>query len=75
MDGLMQLGYGHCLPKRSGKTAHRFVLIFRHGNEAQVSEDTGVALTEMSDYPQTAPPDTEIGCLASFLSQMRSKAP
>jgi hypothetical protein len=75
MDGLMQKGYEHCLPKRNGDTAHRFVMIFRHGVEARVSEDTGVALAEMSKYPQTSMPDSETGCLASFLSRMRAKHP
>ncbi len=75
MDGLMQKGYEHSLPKRYGDTAHRFVLIFRHGIEARVSQDTGVALAEMSKHPQTAMPDSETGCLTSFLSRMRAKAP
>lgn len=75
MDGLMQNGYEHCLPKRNGDSSHRFVLIFRHGIEARVSKDTGVALADMSKYPQTAMPGSETDCLASFLSRIRAKAP
>lgn len=46
MDGIMQCGYEHSLPKKKSN-AHRFVLLFRHGNEACVSVDSGKAITDM----------------------------
>jgi hypothetical protein len=48
MDGYMQYNYEHCVPKRCNDTAHRFVLIFRHGNVASVPIDSGVALTDLA---------------------------
>ena len=34
MDGKMQEGYEHSLPKKRVNKSHRFVLIFRHGDVA-----------------------------------------
>jgi alkylated DNA repair dioxygenase AlkB len=41
MNGLMQSGYEHSLPKRVKDNSHRFVLIFRHGRVGFVPQDSG----------------------------------
>lgn len=74
MDGIMQAGYEHCLPKKVN-TAHRFALIFKQGNEAIVPIDTGFALTEMPEYSQAIAPYIENGSLVSCLSRIRAKVP
>ena len=41
MNGIMQRGYEHSLPKRVKDNSHRFVLIFRHGRVGFVPQDSG----------------------------------
>lgn len=41
MNGIMQSGYEHSLPKRLKDSSHRFVLIFRHGRVGFVPQDSG----------------------------------
>mmetsp|Transcript_26613 Transcript_26613/g.54835 ORF Transcript_26613/g.54835 Transcript_26613/m.54835 type:complete len:957 (-) Transcript_26613:496-3366(-) len=48
MDGWMQVGYEHSLPKKKKNTNHRFVLIFRHGNMASVSHDSGISIIDLA---------------------------
>ena len=48
MDGYMQVGYEHSLPKKKKMKSHRFVLIFRHGCVASVPEDSGETVVEMA---------------------------
>ncbi|KAL9187368.1 hypothetical protein ACHAXT_001471 [Thalassiosira profunda] len=71
MDGLMQNGYEHSLPKKNGSKSPRFVLIFRHGCEASVPHDSGTAITEMA----ADAPGTENEGLVSLLSRLRVKPP
>lgn len=72
MDGTMQSsGYEHRLPKRSGCGAHRFVLIFRHGNVASVPVDSGVAIAELAGCGDVA----EDGDIATLFSRIRVKRP
>ena len=71
MDGYMQDGYEHCLPKKKDGKSHRFVLIFRHGDEAAVPQDSGTAITEMA----TATSEADNENLLSFLSRLRVKPP
>ncbi len=73
MDGVMQNGYEHRLPKRMHSKAHRFVLIFRQGNAASVPVDSGVALAELA--VRGDPPLSEDGDLASLFSRLRVKRP
>jgi hypothetical protein len=32
----MQLGYEHCLPKKTKNLSHRFAIVFRNGEEGYV---------------------------------------
>ena len=79
MDGIMQSGYEHSLPKNKNNKSHRFVLIFRHGDEASVAKDSGMAITEMAGRKkpclQTTTPGAENENLISLLSQLRVKFP
>lgn len=75
MDGVVQSGYEHCLPKKRNDKSHRFVLIFRHGSEASVPVDSGVAITEMARRRQASTPDANNGDVMPLLSQLRSKPP
>jgi len=71
MDGIMQAGYEHCLPKRKANKSHRFVLIFRHGMEAGVPKDSGRAVSEMAaDAPNEDKSD-----VMPMLSRLRVKPP
>ena len=72
MDGVMQNGYEHRLPKRIHSKAHRFVLIFRQGTAASVPIDSGVALAELAGRGD---PLSEDGDLASLFSRLRAKRP
>ena len=74
MDGVMQGGYEHRLPKRKHSKAHRFVLIFRQGNAASVPVDSGVALAELAGRGG-GDPIPEDGDLASLFSRLRVKRP
>lgn len=75
MDGIMQCGYEHSLPKKKSN-AHRFVLLFRHGNEACVSVDSGKAITDMqTDQTQIEESSTESSSLMPLLSKLRVKPP
>ena len=71
MDGVMQSGYEHRLPKRSDVTSPRFVLIFRHGDVASVPVDSGVALADIAGCDNL---DTN-GDVASMFSLLRVKRP
>jgi len=79
MDGKMQAGYEHSLPKKEGNKSHRLVLIFRHGDEASVANDSGVPITEMAERRklclQMPAPDAKNDNLISVLSQLRFKLP
>jgi hypothetical protein len=46
MDGLMQEGYEHCLPKKENVNSHHLVMIFRHGAVRYVSGDNGEHIIE-----------------------------
>ena len=75
MDGIMQNGYEHSLPKKKSN-AHRFVLLFRHGNEARVSVDSGKSITDMqTDQTQIEKSNTESNSLMPLLSKLRVKPP
>ena len=75
MDGIMQNGYEHSLPKKKSN-AHRFVLLFRHGNEAHVRVDSGTAITDMqTDKTQIEESSTESNSLMPLLSKLRVKPP
>jgi len=76
MDGIMQNGYEHSLPKKKSNS-HRFVLLFRHGNEACVSVDSGTAITDMQteQQTQTEESNTENNSLMPLLSKLRVKPP
>ena len=66
MDGVMQHGYEHSLPKRRDNNSHRFVLIFRHGRTTPVYEDSGKAICK---------PGVDYESLVSLISQVRVKPP
>lgn len=36
MDGMMQLGYEHSLPKKTKTSSHRFAIVFRNGEQGYV---------------------------------------
>ena len=76
MDGVMQCGYEHSLPKKKSN-AHRFVLLFRHGNQACVSVDSGEAITDMhTDQTQIEESSTgSSNSLMPLLSKLRVKPP
>ena len=86
MDGFMQAGYEHSLPKKKKNKSHRFVLIFRHGNAASVPEDSGVTIVEMAE--KWSPPKNGVKkqfsllpssgkdwCILPWLSCLRVKVP
>ena len=75
MDGIMQAGYEHCLPKKRDDKSHRFVLLFRHGNEAAVPIDSGRAITELAKPTQIDEMCKESNSLLPLLSKLRVKRP
>jgi hypothetical protein len=46
MDGHMQKGYEHCIPKKEKVNSHRLVMIFRHGKVRCVPVDNGENVIE-----------------------------
>ncbi len=72
MDGVMQSGYEHRLPKKSSAKAPRFVLIFRHGDLASVPVDSGVALADLAGGGDHLEEDKNP---ASLFTRLRVKRP
>ena len=75
MDEDMQRGYEHCVPKRKNDKSHRFVLIFRQGRAASISEDSGVALSDLSKLDDEGSGGVDDSSLLSSLSKVRIKPP
>ena len=76
MDGDMQVGYEHSLPKQKTNLSHRFVLLFRHGNEAYVPVDSGESILALAE--RTKPSTDSEGSTRSLLpllSRLRVKLP
>ncbi len=71
MDGVMQCGYEHRLPKRTDSPSPRFVLIFRHGDVASVPIDSGMAVADIVGCDDL---DMD-GDVASMFSLLRVKRP
>ncbi|KAL3791788.1 hypothetical protein ACHAW5_009421 [Stephanodiscus triporus] len=78
MDGTMQRGYEHRLPKRVGCCSHRFVLIFRHGDVGSVPVDSGVSVVELLAGCGGGDDDevvAEDGDISTLFSRIRVKRP
>jgi hypothetical protein len=73
MDGLMQKGYVHCIPKKKNVNSHRFVMIFRHGDVRYVPIDKGENINEWARRNKQST-GMEDG-VVPFITQLRTNLP
>eukprot|EP00804_Cyclotella_cryptica_P011375 CCRYP_016037-RA/>CCRYP_016037-RA protein AED:0.06 eAED:0.06 QI:353/1/1/1/1/1/10/132/1126 len=83
MDGVMQIGYEHCLPKKAANASHRFAIVLRNGDVGDVSQDSGQEVINMSPPQHFAshvenqiqyPPNQELD-LVTLMKRVRYKHP